>query len=262
VSRSSHTVAALAVAFALLGSGAAIAADPLGLSTVEQRIVPAGASGFDQLTLGPGEPYVVREEGFGAAEGGREKRRTSVAYFGQLSDFQLADEESPSRVEVIDPFGAPFEAAFRPWEALEPFIDDAMIRQMNSFAAAGPVRAGKGRAVRMSFAIDTGDSADSQQLNETRWVRTLLEGGTLDPNSGIDPAGYSHPTCPPLGVPGADEARRYTGVQDYDDYAEGPLPYFYDPDDPRGSAAGWPSYPGLMDRAQLPFVAAGLAVPS
>ena len=38
------------------------------------------------------------------------------------------------------------------------------------------------------------------------------------------------------------EAARYTGVQDYDDYDEGATPYFYDPDDVRGSwaAAGWP----------------------
>jgi len=237
-------------------------ADPLGQSTIEQRIVPDGAAGFDQLGTGPGEAYTVREGGFGAAQPGRENRRVSLAYFGQLSDFQLADEESPARVEFTDPAGSPVEAAFRPWEALEPFIDDAMIRQIDAFSGASPVASGDGSRAPMNFAIDSGDSADSQQLNETEWVRTLLEGGTLDPNSGIDPAGYSHPLCPPLGVPGAAEAARYTGVQDYDDYAEGLNPYFYDPDEPRGAAAGWPAYPGLMDRAQQPFEAAGLDVPS
>jgi hypothetical protein len=245
-----------------LGASSLAAADPLGQSTVEQRIVPDGAAGFDQLGTGPGEPYAVREAGFGAAQPGRENRRVSLAYFGQLSDFQLADEESPARVEFSDPAGSPVEAAFRPWEALEPFIDDAMIRQVNAFSGASPIPSGDGSRAPMNFAIDTGDSADSQQLNETEWVRTLLEGGTLDPNSGIDPAVYSHPLCPPLGVPGAAEAARYTGVQDYDDYVEGLNPYFYDPDEPRGAAAGWPEYPGLMDRAQQPFEAAGLDVPS
>jgi 3',5'-cyclic AMP phosphodiesterase CpdA len=257
---------AIGATVALFGSAlagvSAATPDPFGLTTVEQRIVPAGAPGFDQLAVGAGEPYLVREEGFGAARADRGAKRASLAYFGQLSDFQLADEESPSRVEVIDPFGAPFEAAYRPWEALEPFVDDAAIRQINSFGSAAPVPAGDGSRRAMDFAIDTGDSADSQQLNEVRWVRTLLEGGALDPNSGIDPTAYTHATCPPVGVPGAEEAARYTGVQDYDDYVEGPSPYFYDPDDPRGSAAGWPSYPGLMDRAQQPFTAAGLAVPS
>lgn len=238
------------------------AASPLGQTTLEQRIVPDGGPGFDQLGAGPGEGYVVREAGFGSARPARSARRVPLAYFGQLSDFQLADEESPGRVEFVDLLGSPVEAAFRPWEALQAFIDDAMIRQLNAFAGAAPVAAGDGSRRAMDFTVDTGDSADSQQLNETEWVRTLLEGGQLDPNSGIDPSGYVHPLCPALGVPGADEAARYTGVQDYDDYAEGLSPYFYDPDDPRGASTGWPSYPGLMDRAQQPFGAAGLAVPS
>jgi len=257
--RASALTGALAL---VLGASSFAVADPLGQSTVEQRIVPDGASGFDQLGTGAGEPYTVREAGFGAAQPGREGRRVSLAYFGQLSDFQLADEESPARVEFSDPAGSPVEAAFRPWEALEPFIDDAMIRQVNAFSGASPVAAGDSSRAAMNFAIDTGDSADSQQLNETEWVRTLLEGGTLDPGSGIDPALYSHPLCPAIGVPGAAEAARYTGVQDYDDYIPGPSRYFYDPDEPSGASAGWPEYPGLMDRAQQPFEAAGLDVPS
>ncbi len=243
-------------------AGAGAAGNPLGLTTLEQRIVADGASGFDQLGIGPGEGYAVREGGFGAAQPGRGERRVSLAYFGQLSDFQLADEESPARVEFVDPSGPPVEAAFRPWEALQPFVDDAMIRQVNALSGASPVAAGDGSRSAMDFVIDTGDSADNQQLNETEWVRTLLEGGTLDPNSGIDPTGYTHQLCPPLGVPDAAEAARYTGVQDYGDYVEGASPYFYDPDDPRGASAGWPSYPGLMDRAQQPFPATGLTVPS
>src|SRR3954454_3136933 len=228
-----------------LAASSPAAADPLGVSTLQQRIVPDGSAGFAQLTTGPGEPYMLREAGFGTARPGRDARRTSVAYFGQVSDFQVADEESPARVEFLDPGGSPVEAAFRPWEALEPFIDESMIRQVDAFAAASPVPGADGTRAPMNFAIDTGDSADSQQLNETEWVRTLLEGGTLNPNSGIDPTGYTHPLCPPVGVPGAAEAAAYTGVQDYSDYAPGLDPYFYDPDEPRGAAAGYPEYPGL-----------------
>jgi len=251
-----------AIALVLVLGSAAIAADPLGQTTVQQRIVPQGGEGFDQLTTGPGEPYVVRDGGFGGPQAGREGRRVPIAYFGQLSDFQLADEESPARVEFLDPAGSPVEAAFRPWEALNPHIDEAMVRQFNAFAGAAPIPSGDGSRRAMDFVINTGDLADSQQLNETEWVRTLLEGGPLDPNSGIDPSGYTHPFCPPVGVPGAEEAARYTGVQDYDDYVEGSDPYFYDPDDPRGLAAGWPEYPGLMDQAQQQFEASGLEVPS
>ena len=100
------------------------------------------ATGFRRLSLSSaGEPYITRTEGVGAAKSGRAARRTSLAYFGQLSDFQLADEESPARVEALDAVLPQFSAAFRPWESLEPMIDDAMIRQVNAFADAGPVAA-------------------------------------------------------------------------------------------------------------------------
>ncbi len=225
--------------------------ETLGHTTVEQRIVPSGDTGFRTLGLGPGEPYAVREQGIGAAKAGRAERRRSLLYFGQLSDFQLADEESPARVEFLDPIGPPVDAAWRPWEALNPQIDEAMIRQLNAFSAQSPVAAGDGSRRAMDLTINTGDAADNQQLNETEWVRTLMEGGTLNPNSGVDPAGYTHELCPPGLVPGAAEAAAYTGVQDYDDYVEGPpqllrpgrrpraisrLPRLSGPDGPRPAA--------------------------
>jgi metallophosphoesterase (TIGR03767 family) len=253
-------VAALAV-----GPGAvAWASDTVGKTTLDQRILPNADPDFRELGLGPGEPYVLREQGVGIAHAGREARRTSLAYFGQLSDFQLADEESPARVEFIDT--GPFSAAWRPWEALNPQIDDAMIRQINSLAAASPVVAGDASRRAMDLVLTTGDSADSQQLNETQWVRTLLEGGELNPGSGVNPALGDDPLCATLNLTGlvADGAapQRYTGVQDFDDYVEGPAPQFYDPDSPIGSFGAWPRHPGLMNRAQQPFTAAGLDVPS
>jgi metallophosphoesterase (TIGR03767 family) len=265
VSRFGACVAAVAV----LGMSAAVASaavsDTEGLSTVQQRLVPTGAPPFRFVQTAPGESYTVRED-LAAAGPSRAADRTSLVYFGQLSDFQLADEESPARLEVIDPLSTPlslpFGAAWRPWEALEPQISDAMIRQVNQFSGASPVADGSGAHRGMDFTIDTGDSADSQQRNETLWVRTLLEGGSLNPNSGVNKATYSNLLCPNLLVPGAAEAAKYTGVQDYDDYIEGPYPEFYDPDSPQGPHSAWPKYPGLMDRAQQSFGAAGLDVPS
>ncbi len=126
---------------------AAQSQDPLGKTTLDQRIVADAAPEFRNLTVGPGEPYITREAKIGKAEGGRAKRRSSMLYFGQLSDFQLADEESPARVEFIDT--GPFSAAWRPWEAMNPQIDDAMIRQLNALrrrrARSPPATARAGR---------------------------------------------------------------------------------------------------------------------
>src|SRR4051812_6001755 len=237
---------ACAAAFLALAPAASAASDTEGKTTIQQTIRGANGTGYRALGLGPGLSYVVRGQAGTAAQSGREQRRRSLLYFGQMTDFQLADEESPSRVEFLDVGSTPFTAAWRPQEALAPFYVDEAIRQMNSFADASPLS-----RAPMRFVLTTGDSADNQQRNETRWTVGLLEGGTLHPNSGKDGV----VGCPSEGPP------HYTGVQDYADYPPGNQA-FYDPDQPAGTWAGWPAYPGLMDRAQRSFAAAGLKVPS
>ena len=216
------------------------------------------ASAFSFLSTRAGEAHLLRQEGVGEAVPERAQRRRSLLYFSQLSDFQLADEESPARVEFVDATQNPsvssiFNAAQRPQEALVAQAAEASIRQVNRFLRS-PVRGVGGSRASMAFSLFTGDLADSQQLNEARGVLSLLEGGPVNPNSGATNQG-----CPP-GTPGADEAARYTGVQDKDDFLEGAQ--FYDPNSPTGAYAGWPRWPGLMDRAQAPFAASGLRVPS
>src|SRR4051812_41426695 len=100
-------VGVIACAVALAGIAATVAqaapGDTLGVSTLVQRILPEGSGGFKTLKTGPGENYSVRPGPtgpgavpLGEAKAGREPRRTPLAYFGQLTDFQLADEESPA----------------------------------------------------------------------------------------------------------------------------------------------------------------------
>jgi metallophosphoesterase (TIGR03767 family) len=234
----------------LAGQGASAAtAAPAPLTTSYGTIDGADAKApYSRLTSGPGWRRIVRQD-LAAPRKGRHVRRTSLLYFGQLSDFQLADEESPARVEALDHARTPFTAAWRPQEALGPQTVDAGIRQVNRFGVS-PVRSRRDRHARLALVVTTGDSADNQQANEVGWTVRLLEGGRLDPNSGVETPG-----CGPAG-----EAARYTGVQDATDTAESGQ--FYDPDRPTGAYAAWPRYPGLLDRAQRPFDAAGLTVPS
>ena len=275
--------ASVAIALVVLLAAAAAAeathlfSDLAGHTTLERAITGADpANGYATLdSQAANGSHVVRD---GAGEGnpdipdaqaGREDRRRSLSYFGQLTDFQLADEESPARVEFLDQEPSGFAAsAWRPQEALQPFIIDWSIRQMNLFAGASPVQQGDGSRAPMDFALLTGDQADNMQRNEILWTRALIEGAPVDPNSGstngADWNPSAHPSCAgfPPNPANLAEAPRYTGVQDYDDYDEGANPYFYDPDSPQAAWADWPAYPGLMDRAQLPFQAAGLDVPS
>jgi uncharacterized repeat protein (TIGR01451 family) len=277
-------VGALVVLLAVAGAATAthLAVDTEGHTTLEQILTGTGPAGYQTLTAEQvDKDYVVRDPS-GVAEPGRAQRRRSLAYFSQLTDFQLADEESPARVEFLDQVAGQGGAssAWRPWEALTPFMIDDSIRQVNRFVAHSPVPQGNNVGNPMDLALITGDQADNQQRNEMIWTRALLEGGvTLNFNSGLtDPNAYSVENLPNANCQAfvtqeggqnqaAAEAARYTGVQDYDDYPAGAPPgsdpIFYDPDQPTGDWAAWPEYDGLLNRAEmLSLTPAGLNVPS
>jgi 3',5'-cyclic AMP phosphodiesterase CpdA len=280
---SKSKIAVVVCICAIAGVGATMAqaapGDTLGVSTLVQRILPAGSDGYSTLVTGAGEDYVVRdgsEEGgdaLGTAGADRATKRTSLAYFGQLTDFQLADEESPARVEFLDPIGGAFTASWRPSESLNPQEENSMIEQMNAFAQNAPVAAGDGSKPAMDFVMNTGDIADSQQYNEVLWNRQLLEGSMVNPGSGIDPTSSigTNPLCPEgLTIADAATPTNYTGVQDRSDWPNGQEWYFYDPNEPNPAPvdptkvnpyADAPTYPGLMNQAQKPFQATGLDVP-
>ena len=243
----------------LLALASALATQPCGARSLEKTttsyatIAGDPASPYSKLKLAAGWKRVVRDD-LAAPRKGRLARRRSLLYFAQLSDFQLADEESPARAEALDLANTPFTSAWRPQEAFEPFTVDQVVRQVNRFDVS-PIRNRGRRRARLALTIVTGDSADNQQINETRWVVRLLEGGRLNPNSGVEGG-----LCRVLAAAPPGEAARYTGVQDDHDVLESGR--FYDPNRPSGAFAAFPRWPGLMDRAQVPFDAAGLTKPS
>src|SRR3954470_7247938 len=262
------SVLAIVVGLAVVPSSLA---DPLGKTTVQETIVRGSGAGFVGVSTGPGEKYLTRTGGFGNAHKGRASQRRSLVFFGQLTDPQIADEMSPLRAEFADPAGKPIESAWRPSDVLLTQVFDETIRNMDANSTSR-VRQGNGKRAKLALALTTGDLADNQQLNETRWFVTDLSGGTIDPYSG-KPISADNP-CPQASADQAAQlnadvaARKYTGVQDYNDYP-GRLPQryadFWDPDvaPPTGAGpfAAFPRYPGLLERAQQPFQAEGLKVP-
>lgn len=213
--------------------------------------------GDNLLEYAPGEDYIV----LNGPEGFRPPRRGSIVNFLQMSDFQMIDEESPARVEFLDttqqaPGFRPFSSAYRPQEALTTQITEAMVRAVRN--TVSPVT-----SEQLEFAILTGDNADSQQFNETRWFIDILDGKKkIDPNSGIEG------TCEPA------DGSLYDGVKGGGDFG------YYDPDNSGATVDGKGYSPNraenaaegtgdvtvrdfrdLFEAAQHPFQAIGLDIP-
>src|SRR5215217_2471593 len=211
-------------------------------------------------------------------------RPDSILNFLHLSDFQVVDEESPARVEFLDttqraPGLQPFSAAYRPQESLTTQITEAMVRQTRN--TTSPIT-----GARLALTMLTGDNADSQQFNETRWFIDILDGttGNEDPDPEMDPPAGGHKIDPDSGIAGApcpggetvtDNGSPYDGVRD--DGGPGPDAGYYEPDG-EGDGDGYTprreqnesetgrdvtvrDFPGLFERAQEPFEAHGLGMP-
>ena len=172
--------AALAVAVAsVVALGTSASAD----TTLDRRIAPASGTGYLKLQAVKGEKYQVREGGSANARKGRAGDRRSLLLFAQLTDPQIADEMSPARVDFADSAGGEIKSSWRPQEAMGLQVFDQTVRAVNANRRS-PVKQGNDKRAKLGLAITTGDLADNQQLNETEWFRTVLDGGVVDPFSG------------------------------------------------------------------------------
>ena len=123
------------------------------------------AAGLGDWTTGPGDVGGVVDDLLpGAGPSATIAGRRSLAFLAHLSDFQLTDDESPTRLMSFDT--PKTGGAARPQEGGVARVVSAMHRTLAALTAKRP----------FDFEIVTGDCADSAQGNEHTWLVALMDG--------------------------------------------------------------------------------------
>ena len=188
-----------------------------------------------------GEAHVVRSELVGdRAPAEVTARGPAIACLAHLTDVHVTDAESPARFEFVnrewdDPRFRELLTMQRPQETLNPHAIAAMVRTLNDVESAPLTGAPVG------LTAFTGDAIDNTQRNELDVFLALMNGGTVQPDSG---------------------SRGYQGVQQSD----WPGNIHWKPDGMPGgdvftTELGYPQMPGLLERAMEAFESPGLRVP-
>ena len=171
----------------------------------------------------------------------------SILSLIHISDLHICDAQSPARLEVLDRYADPHNPTsefiklvgnYRAQEILTLQTLDCMVQTINNIKTS-PL---SGREI--DSVVITGDVIDNAQRNELNWYKTLLDGGEVNPNSGLpevwegaataDASKYDRSYWNPEGTPNGE----------MDDF-------------PR-SLYGFPTIPGLMKAIMRRFRATGL----
>jgi metallophosphoesterase (TIGR03767 family) len=225
--------------FALGGGGTAQARDRAVSATASRAIFTSGTTleqaasapataGYRRLSRGPGLPLVVRPD-LCVPKSGRDSRRSALASLVQLTDLHLIDAQSPMRFEYMVQVNS---SAFRPHEALGTHAAAQLVERVNQLGV-GPFT---GRP--FDCVVSTGDNSDNNESIEMDWFLSVMNGGTIEQNSG--------------------SATEWEGVQTSGDAL------FYNPElavRDRYKRAGFPRIDGYFGRATRAHASAGLRTP-
>ncbi len=128
------------------------------------------------VELGPGEPWIEHDELAADWASFQPAKRRSLLFFWHSSDPQVVDEESPIRLEGVTALS--IGSTYRPQDHLSTQAFESQVRTL---------RAIQDELQRpLDFTIITGDLSDGGQRNELGWVFQILNGGSVDPDTGKD----------------------------------------------------------------------------
>lgn len=200
--------------------------------TTVRTLVPSQGEGYRRLQEGPGEAHVSRTELSSDTVDADVHRVAGIIH---LTDFQIADLASPSRVEflqrITDPEWGRMLPAYRPQEFLLLHAMEAVMSTTRELVEDAPGA--------WDLAITTGDNTDTAQANELEAYLTMLDGGHVEPDRGTN---------------GFRDAPVLSGDE-----------YYWNPEEESRDRwkreRGLPDYPGAVEAARAPFEAVGIGLP-
>ncbi|MGM0556158.1 MAG: hypothetical protein ACQEVA_07250 [Myxococcota bacterium] len=123
-----------------------------------------------------GQPWIEHNELAPGYSPGAASEWRSLLYFWESADPQLIDEESPIRFEGVT--AAPFGSTYKPHSHVIPHVYESHVRSVRRISEMS------GRPI--DFVFIAGDMTDGGQENELGWTIDILNGGVIDPDSGVD----------------------------------------------------------------------------
>ncbi len=133
--------------------------------TIPANLEALVAEGWGATRVAAGEPPTDKSPP-GPTHPASGPNRKRLVRFAHVSDLQLADDESPTRLCVSDG-PPPIEGAFRPQEGYGCRMVNAVVKTVNRIHADAPI----------DMVVLGGDNADNAQKNELSWVLGILNGG-------------------------------------------------------------------------------------
>ncbi len=133
------------------------------------------AKGYGDLVAKPGEKHSVRGMGMGDVPPTPTAGAKLLSRFVHMPDWQLLDDESPSRFAGLEGPGEVQTYADRPHDAEVCVLVNQAIHTVNLVHAQAPI----------DFVVLGGDNVDNVQKNEVDWALNILDGtGTVKCDSG------------------------------------------------------------------------------
>lgn len=170
---------------------------------------------FNRYSLGAevraGEPWTERASLIRGSVPPHSPTAKSLAWFWQISDPQLVDEESPCRMEGVTIAPYSLASAYRPDDHLSTHMMDVHIQtgKRISDMSSRP----------FDFVLVTGDIADNAQYNEQEWFMSMIGGGVTNPDSGADDdpiPGPNNDFADPFYSPGIGDIPWFPAIGNHD----------------------------------------------